>query len=128
MKNIVKKLKYFLGQTVHLLLYFMMGVSFLSIVLPWFGINFNYVTWGNGGGYSIACDIIFIERFSFSKRYCGLTRMLPISMIFINILNIISNEFFHKHYEIYGKWYEIIIFSVILMIALVLCINKKLNK
>lgn len=121
-------IKHFLSQTVHLLLYFMMGVSVLYIIIPWFGYNFNYVTWGNGGGFSIACDIIFIERFYFSKRYCATTRLLPFSMLFINISNIISNEFFLKHYEIYGKWYEIIIFSVILVIALVLCINKKLNK
>lgn len=124
----IKYLHHFLSQTVHLLLYFMMGVSVLSIVLPWFGFDFDYVTWGNFGGFSIACDIIFIERFSFNKRYCFLTRMLPISMIFINLMNILCNEFFSKHYELYGQLYEVTIFSVTLLIFAIITIEKKLRK
>lgn len=124
----IKYLHHFLSQTVHLLLYFMMGVSVLSIVLPWFGFQFDYVTWGNSGGFSIACDIIFIERFSFNKRYCFLTRMLPISMIFINLMNILCNEFFSKHYELYGQLYEVTIFSVTLLIFAIITIEKKLRK
>lgn len=123
-----KYLQHFLSQTVHLLLYFMMGVSVLSIVLPWFGYNFDYTTWGNGGGFSIACDVIFIERFYFNKRYCWLTRKLPVSMIFINIGNILCNEFFTEYYELYGQLYEIIIFSVTLFIFFILCIEKSLKK
>lgn len=124
----IKYMHHFLSQTVHLLLYFMMGVSVLSIVLPWFGFEFDYVTWGNSGGFSIACDIIFIERFSFNKRYCFLTRMLPISMIFINLMNILCNEFFSKHYELYGQLYEVTIFSVTLLIFAIITIEKKLRK
>lgn len=124
----IKYLHHFLSQTVHLLLYFMMGVSFLSIVLPWFCFEFDYVTWGNSGGFSIPCDIIFIERFSFNKRYCFLTRMLPISMIFINLMNILCNEFFSKHYELYGQLYEVTIFSVTLLIFAIITIEKKLRK
>jgi len=121
-------LQHFLSQTVHLLLYFMMGVSVLSIIVPWFGYRFDFTTWGNGGGFSIACDIIFIERFYFNKRYCWLTRKLPIAMIFINIGNILCNELFPKYYELYGQLYEISIFSVTLFIFFILCFNKRLNK
>jgi len=124
----IKYIQHFLSQTVHLLLYFMMGVSFLSVIVPWFGYYFDFTTWGNGGGFSIACDIIFIERFSFSKRYCWLTRKLPIAMIFVNIFNILCNEFYHKHYELYGQLYEIVIFSLTLFIFFILCIDKTLKK
>ena len=120
--------QHFLSQTVHLLLYFMMGVSALSIIAPWFSYNFDFTTWGNGGGFSIACDIIFIERFYFNKKYCVPTRYLPFAMLFINITNIIANEFFPIHYEMYGKWYEITIFSITLLIASILMLNNKINK
>lgn len=123
-----KYIHHFLSQTVHLLLFFMMGVSVLSVIIPWIGFNFDYVTWGNSGGYSIPCDIIFIERFYFNKRYCWLIRKLPISMIFANIFNILCNEFYSEHYELYGQLYEIGIFSLTLFIFFILCINKRLNK
>lgn len=123
-----KYLHHFLSQTVHLLLYFMMVVSVLSIVLPWFGYNFDYISWGNGGGFSIACDIIFIERFYFNKRYCWLTQKLPVSMVLINVVNIIQNEFFPRHYALYGQIYEITIFSVTLLIFAIITIDKMLKK
>lgn len=123
-----KYFQHFLSQTVHLLLYAMMGVSVLSIVVPWFGYKFDYVTWGNGGGFSIACDIIFIERFYFNKRYCGLTKHLPIAMIFINIGNILCNEISPKYYELYGQLYEITVFSVTLLIFAIIGIKKMVKK
>jgi len=124
----MKYLQHFLSQTVHLLLYFMMGVSVLSVVFPWFGIVFDFTTWGNFGGFSIACDIIFIERFSFNKRYCDLTRLLPPCMIFVNSFNILCNELFPKHYELYGQIYEVTIFSITLLIFAIITIEKKINK
>lgn len=104
-----------------------MGVSFLSIIIPWSGYEFDFTTWGNGGGFSIACDIILIERFYFNEKCCWPTRKLPISMLIINIGNIISNEFFPKYYQLYGQLYEVFIFSLTLLIFVILCINKKLK-
>lgn len=123
-----KYFQHFLSQTVHLLLYFMMGVSVLSIVIPWFGFKFDFVTWGNFAGYSLACDIIFLERFYFNKRYCWLTRKMPVSMIIINLTNILCNEFFPRYYELYGQIYEVIIFSVTLLISAIITIEKMLKK
>lgn len=123
-----KYFQHFLSQTVHLLLYFMMGVSVLSIIIPWFGFKFDFVTWGNFAGYSLACDIIFLERFYFNKRYCWLTRKLPIAMIIINLTNILCNELFPRYYELYGQIYEVIIFSVTLLISAIITIEKMLKK
>lgn len=123
-----KYFQHFLSQTVHLLLYFMMGVSVLSIITPWFGFKFDFVTWGNFAGYSLACDIIFLERFYFNKRYCWLTRKLPVAMIIINLTNILCNELFPRYYELYGQIYEVIIFSVTLLISAIITIEKMLKK
>jgi len=127
MQKAKKYIQHFLIQTVHLFMYIMVFVSFLSIIIPKLGFEFDYVSWGNGGGFSIACDLIFIERFYFNKRYCRLTRYLPFSFLFINLINIISNEFFHNYHELYSKWYEVTIFSLTLFIALIIGINNKLK-
>ena len=119
---------HFLTETIHLLLYAMVGVSVLSILLPKLGIEFHYATWGNLGGFSLACDIIFLDRFTFNKRYCWLTRALPIAMIIVNILNILCNIFLEKHYELYGSLYEISVFSLTLFISLILSVEKILRK
>lgn len=123
-----KLIQQFLSKTIHLLLYFMMGVSVLSIIIPWYGFVFDFTTWGNFGGFSIACNIIFIERFYFNHKYCWLTRKLPICMICVNIFNILCNEFYPNHYELYSQLYEIGIFSVTLFIFFVIYIEKTLKK
>lgn len=127
MKKSFRYLEHFLKQTVYLLPYLLMGVSFLSIILPKLGFSFNYVTWGNAGGFSIITDIMFITFLSFDNRYCRLTRFLPFSLLLINIVNIISNQLPDKYRE-YEQLYEIIIFSLTLFIALVICINKRINR
>lgn len=127
MKTSLKYIKHFLEQTIYLLPYSLMGVSFLSIAIPLLGFKFDFVTWGNGGGFSVITDIAFIYIFYFNIKYCWLTRHLPFALLFINIVNIISNEFFPQQHEIYSKWYEIIIFSVILFIAFILALNNKIQ-
>lgn len=118
--------EYFLDKTIYLLSYFLMGVSFLSIALPWFGFEFNIYTWGNFGGFSIITNILFIKVFYFNKKYCWLTRNLPFALMLISIINIICT-FTPEQYKQYEKFYEVIIFSVILIIGIIICINKKLN-
>lgn len=128
MNKNLKYLEHFLNETIYLMPYSVMAVSFLSVILPKIGFNFDFVTWGNAGGFSLIVDVAFIKLFFFNFRYCWLTRNLPISMIFINILNILCNEYFPKHYELYGQIYEITIFSVTLLIFAVITIEKMLKK
>lgn len=127
MKTSLKYIEHFLDQTIYLLPYIFMGVSFLAVLLPKMGFEFNFITWGNLGGFSIVCDILFIKVFFFGKRYCWLTRHLPFAMLFISICNIIANEFFPEYYEVYSQFFEILIFSIVLSIAFILWVNKKLN-
>lgn len=124
----MKYVEHFLSETIFLIPYMLMAVSFLSVIMPYLGFDFNFVTWGNGGGFSLITDILFIRVFCFNKKYCWLTRKLPLSFIFINIGNILCNEFYPRYYELYGQLYEITIFSVTLFVFLIFLIEKSLKK
>lgn len=128
MNKTLKYIEHFLNETIYLLPYFLMGVSFLSILIPWLGFKFDFVTWGNGGGFSIICDVLFVKFFYFNLRYCWLTRHLPFSMILINIINIIQREFFPEHHELYSQIYEVVIFSITLFIGIYIELNKRFKR
>jgi len=116
-------MKFLLKSTIYLLPIFLMGVSFLSIILPWFQINFDYTLWGNIGGDSVFTSILFIYIFYYGN-YCTLTKILPFGLLASNIVNI-WGVFFPKYYK---PWYEIVIFSVILSSIVIYKIKKRLKK
>ncbi len=116
-------MKHFLKQTIYLLPIFLMGVSFLSVIIPYLGFNFDYVVWGNIGGFSLITDVLFFYIF-YHGKYCVLTKILPIGLFIINILNIVG-VFCPKYYE---AWYETIIFSLILSSVIIYELNKRINK
>lgn len=95
-----------------------MGVSFLSIFF-----NLNFVVWGNIGGFSLITDVLFFYVFYYGK-YCILTKMLPIGMFVINLLNI-WGYYCPKYYE---SWYEIIIFCVILSSVIIYELKNMISK
>lgn len=120
-------IKYVLDKNLYLLPYLIMVVSFLFVIIPKFGYNVDHNFWGNLGGYSILTNIICVRAYYFDKNYCRLTRVLPLVMIFISIVNIIAS-FIPKKYNIYSDFYEVIIFSVILIISAIIYINKKIKR
>lgn len=105
-------------KTIYLLPIFLMAVSFLSIIL-----DLNFVLWGNIGGFSLITDVLFFYVFHYGN-YCIFTKLLPIGLFIINLVNILGV------YEplFYNKWYEIVIFSVLLSCSLIYELNKRLNK
>lgn len=123
----MKYIKHILSETIFLLPYLLMGVSFLSIIYDWIGLNFDKNFWCNLGGYSLFTNIIFVYVLTLNKSYCYTTRLLPISMTLVSVYNIIAS-FFPERYVEYEKYYEVIILSVTLLVGIILCINKKLNK
>jgi len=123
----MKYIKHILSETIFLLPYLLMGVSFLSIIYDWIGLNFDKNFWCNLGGYSLFTNIIFVYVLTLNKSYCYTTRLLPISMTLVSVYNIITS-FFPERYSEYEKYYEVIILSVTLLVGIILCINKKLNK
>jgi len=118
--------KYFLDKTLFLSSYILMGVSFLYTILDLFGFVLYKDRWANFGGFSIVTSIVFIRQFYFGD-YCWLTRHLPFALFAISSVNILVT-FFPEKYNSYCAWYEIIIFSVTLLIASVLVLNKIINK
>jgi len=111
-------MRFFLKETIYLLPILLMGVSFLSIFL-----DLNFVIWGNIAGFSLVTDVLFFYVFYYG-RYCLLTKMLPIGMFFINIVNIIG--YYTPNY--YENWYEIVIFCLILSSTIIYELNKRLNR
>lgn len=116
-------MKLFLKEILWLTPIVLMGVSFLSIIMPYFGCKFDYTLWGNIAGFSLITDVLFFYIFYYG-RYCSLTKTLPIGMFFANIVNI-WGVYFSKYYK---NWYEIVIFSVILTSVMLYEFKRKLNK
>lgn len=115
----MKYIKHILSETIYLLPYFCMTVSFLAVILPYFGYVFDGNFWCNLGGYSIFTNIMFIYVISMNKKYCLPTRMLPISMLIISLFNIVMS-FFPEHYDTYSLMFEIFTFSVTLAVCLII--------
>lgn len=87
-----------------------MGVSFLSSILPLLGIKFDYTLWGNIGGFSLITDVLFFYVFYYG-RYCIFTKLFPISLFIVNLVNI-WGVYYPKYYY---SFYEIAIFFVTLV-------------
>jgi hypothetical protein len=114
-------MKYFLKQTIYLLPILLMGVSFLSSIIPLLGYNFDYVLWGNIGGFSLITDVLFFYVFYYGK-YCIFTRIFPISLFVVNLVNIwgLCNE------KLYYAWYELVIFVLTLVPLLIYELNRRI--
>lgn len=122
----MKYIKHILSETIFLLPYFLMAVSFLSVIIPWLGFKFDGNFWCNLGGYSFFTDILFLYVFTFNTKYCFPTRMLPISLLIVSLYNMLSS-FFPEYFLEYKTTFEIYVLSVTLSICLIIWINKKLN-
>lgn len=122
-----KYLKHILSETIFLLPYLLMATSFLFVILPKFGYQLDSNFWRNFGGYSLSTNILFLYVFTFNKKYCFTTRMLPISTTIVSIYNM-SASFLPEYYMQYKTMFEILVLSVTLLVGTILCLNKKLNK
>lgn len=123
----MKYIKHILSETIFLLPYLLMAVSFLSVIFDRIGWDFDKNFWCNLGGYSLFTNLIFVYVLTLNKSYCYPTRLLPVSMMLVSIYNIVAS-FFPERYAQYEKYYEAIILFVTLLIGSILCINKRLNK
>lgn len=122
----MKYIKHILSETIYLLPYFLMTVSFFSVVFPWIGWNFDKNLWCNLGGYSLFTDIMFVYVITMNKNYCLPTRIIPISLTIVSLYNITSS-FFPEYFSEYKTIFEIFVLSVTLAISSIVWINKKLN-
>jgi len=116
-------MKFILKNTIYLLPILLMGVSFLSVIVPWFGYNFDFVLWGNIGGFSLITDVLFFYVF-FYGNYCIFTKYFSICLFIVNLVNIwgLYNP------GPYNMLYEITIFSVTFSALLIYQFNRNLKK
>ena len=111
-------MQFWLKQYVYLLPIVLLVASLLSVFF-----DYNYVVVGNLVGYSIATNILFLYVFYYGK-YCWFTRLSPIGLIMINIVDIVGNYISDKFYNF---WYVIAIFSVILTLTIILELDKRIK-
>lgn len=111
-------MQFWLKQYVYLLPIVLLVASLLSVFF-----DYNYVVVGNLVGYSIATNILFFYVFYYGN-YCWLTRLSPIGLIMINIVDIVGNYISDKFYKF---WYIITIFFVILTLTLILELDKRIK-
>lgn len=122
----MKYIKHILSETIFLLPYLLMAVSFLSVVYDWFGWNFDKNFWCNFGGYSFITDVLFVYVFTMNKNYCFTTRALPVSMLFVSLVNIVAS-FFPEWFKIYSQFFEVIVLTITLFVSLIVCLSKRVN-
>lgn len=123
----MKYIKHILSETIYLLPYFCMTVSFLAVILPYFRIPFDGNLWCNLGGYSIFTNVMFFYVITLNKKYCLPTRLLPIDMLIVSFFNIIMS-FYPEHYDTYSQIFELFVFSVTLVTCFLLWLGKMMKQ
>jgi hypothetical protein len=112
-------MRYFLDKNIYLLPIILLIVTLLSIF-----IRCDFVIVGNIVGYSIATNVAFLYLF-YRDKYCWFTKLSPIGLIIINLVDIMGNFVSDKFYNF---WYVVTVFTVIIFLTLILEINKRMNK
>lgn len=109
-------MRMFLKQTIYLVPIIMLIGTLLSCF-----IDFNYVIVGNILGCSLLTNTVFFFHFYYGK-YCWFTRLSPIGLCIINIVDIIGN---YLSNTFYNYWYIIAVFSVILTLSIIFELQKR---
>jgi hypothetical protein len=102
----------------------MLLATLFSNYVDYKGVVYNYVVLGNAIGCSIISNLIAFYLFNFKGNYCWFTKNAPIGLILINIVDIIGT---HVNYVTYSKIFNIVICAVIITLALVFYIKKRLS-
>lgn len=112
-------MRFWLKQYIFLLPIILLGVDFLALWMP-----IDFVFMGNLAGYSLITNILFIYVFTLGD-YCSFTRISPIGMMMLNVVNITGLYFPDK---IYHFWYTFTVLCVILSLTLILEISKRIKR
>lgn len=111
-------MKFWIKQYIYLLPIIMLVADLLSLF-----IDFNYTVMGNILGYSLVTNVLFFYVFYYGN-YCWFTRLSPIGLCAINVVNIVGNYISDKFYNF---WYVLVIFFVILTTTLILELKKRIE-
>jgi hypothetical protein len=110
---------------IYLLPFILLAVAFVTAFVD--ESNFTYyIIVGNTAGCSIVTNILFVYYFTFTKKFCILTRLSPVGLLFINLFDIIGHLF--CGYGFYNFWYIVITVSMVLFLSILFYIKNKLYK
>lgn len=84
---------------------------------------FGYIIIGNTFGYSLFVNYAFIIIFTLNKNYCVLTRLTPIGLVIINIIDIVGS---YMDRSFYSFWYVVATCGIVFLLSLLYYINKKI--
>ncbi len=119
------KIKRFISETVFLVPILCLIVSFISVFTNYSIVQNSYLILANTGGYSLIIDYSLVSHFTLRKKYCYLTRLSPIGLIVLNIIDIVG---FYTTKNFYNFWYTVITCAIVVGLVGILEIKKRLNK
>jgi hypothetical protein len=111
-------IKKFLDKWIYLLPIILLGVDVICLFC-----EYNFIVLGNAVGYSLLTNVALFYLFFYRTKYCWLTRLSPIALCAINVVNMIGPYIDDAHYHV------IYISSIILSVFFLSIILqlKKLN-
>ncbi len=98
---------------------FLLVASFFSVFFKY--TVYFYVIAGNTVGYSITTNLFFILYFSTNKNNCFITRISPIGLLAINIVDIIG---FYFDDNFYNFWYVVTVCSCVFVLSFIHLVNR----
>lgn len=123
MKNLALYIKAFLDRYVYFVPIILLLVGLITNFIDYNKGGYNYIVLGNSFGWSIFTSIAFYYFFNFKGSYCWFTRNAPIGLIVINLVDIVG---YYLPYFVYSKIFNIAICLIIITLALIIWIKKKL--
>jgi hypothetical protein len=118
-------IKNFMNETVFLVPILCLIVSFISVFTNYSIIRNSYLILANLGGYSLLINYSLIYHFTLRRKYCYLTRLSPIGLIILNIVDIIG---YSTTENFYNFWYTVITCAIVIGLVGILEIKKIINK
>ena len=112
MRNIFIKYK-------HLLPVILLVASFFSIFFKYD--LYGYILLGNFVGWSILVSLYFIFEFTLNKKYCLISRISPVGLLMINIIDVIGYYFDENFYNF---WYVLTTCSFIFSLTIIHYLKK----
>jgi hypothetical protein len=124
MKNLVLYIKAFLDRYIYCVPIILLLVGLITNFVDYNKGGYNYVVLGNSFGWSIFTSIAFYYFFNFKGKYCWFTRNAPVGLIIINLVDIVG---YYLPYFVYSNIFNIVICLIIITLALIIWIKKKLT-
>lgn len=112
-------MKFFFDKYKYMLPVLLLVASFLSV---FFEYNlYGYILIGNFIGWSIPTSLYFVFEFTLNKKYCLISRLSPVGLLLLNIIDVIGYWFDEKFYNF---WYVLIVASLVFSISFIHFSNK----